>query len=130
MKIYLASRYERREELCIYKTILESFGYISTSRWLLGNHGMLKGVDPESSAKKNAQFAKEDLEDINKADFVLLFTDPPKTILKGGGMFVELGYAVARYIPVIIVGPRENVFCYLPEITVFNSWDEFLTEMV
>jgi len=38
MKIYLASRYSRREELCGYRTQLESMGVEVTSRWLNGAH--------------------------------------------------------------------------------------------
>ena len=36
MKIYLAARYSRREELCGYRSELEAIGHTVTSRWLNG----------------------------------------------------------------------------------------------
>lgn len=130
MKIYLAARYQRREELYNYGKILEEKRLDITSRWLSGQHGMLEGLDPESSSLKNATFAKEDLEDIDRADMFLLFTDEPMTVLKKGGMFVELGYALAHRKYIVIVGPRENVFCFLPQITVYKTFNEFLSSLV
>lgn len=40
MKIYLAARYGRREELAGYRKELEAEGHIVTSRWLRGNHDL------------------------------------------------------------------------------------------
>lgn len=37
MRIYLAARYSRREELLGYRADLEAAGHIVTSRWLAGD---------------------------------------------------------------------------------------------
>lgn len=38
MKIYLAARYSRREELCGYRSELEARGHRVQARWLNGEH--------------------------------------------------------------------------------------------
>lgn len=125
-KIYLAARYERLSELSEYREKLQSLGYIVTSRWLNGEH-ICESAKPEMIADLNRDYAEIDLLDIDRSDTVILFTDKPKTVLKGGGMFVELGYAIACSKNIVIVGPRENIFCFLDNIDYqFDTWGEFL----
>jgi hypothetical protein len=76
--------------------------------------------------KKAKKFAQEDLNDIDLANTFVLFTDEPIKVWKAGGMFVELGFALAHNKEIIIVGPRENVFCYLSQIRCFETWNDFL----
>lgn len=66
------------------------------------------------------------LEDLESAGLVIAFTEPPGTAYARGGRHVEYGVAVANDLPVLIVGPRENVFHCLPATPAFPTWAEAL----
>ncbi len=112
MKIYLASRYSRREELCGYRTALESAGHTITSRWLNGNHQIDdKGLSTEAADGERTRFAVEDWEDLMAADCCISFTETPRSMTSSrGGRHVEFGAALAAGLGCVVVGPRENVF--------------------
>jgi hypothetical protein len=142
MKIYLASRYSRRLELCGYREDLQQLGHEVSARWLNGGHQIddqgraRPSADAIASGKVSAvDFAAEDLEDIDEAHLFIAFTEQPLEAGRNrGGRHVELGYALAceRWgvgIEVWIVGPRENVFCWCPEIRQFETWEEALAQV-
>jgi HD-like signal output (HDOD) protein len=52
-KLYLASRYARREELNKHAGELENLGYIVTSRWLIGHHLVLDELSVEEKHEKS-----------------------------------------------------------------------------
>ncbi len=137
MKIYLAARYSRRLELCEYRKALVAQGHTVTSRWLNGTHqisdrGTPLGDDGENlvegggaeAAALRAKFAEDDLRDVNDANLLIAFTEPPRSAPNRGGRHVELGIALGNCIPVIVVGHRENIFCWLPEVEFFESFDQ------
>jgi len=135
MKIYLAARYTRRLELCQYWHELESMGHSVTSRWLNGSHqinsaGLPLGDEGELAVESGdhcaAHFAQEDIADVYAADLMIAFTEQPRSGHSRGGRHVELGLAIAREKPILIVGPRENVFCWLPKIRHFTDWTSCL----
>ena len=131
MRIYLAARYSRREELNDYKADLEAMGHVVTSRWLSGEHKWdgegvehsenddMLTVPPEIAQR----FAMDDLEDIDVADALIAFTEVARTGPARGGRHVELGYALGRDLIVFAVGPVENVFVAHPSVTVFDRWE-------
>lgn len=149
MKIYLASRYSRREELCGYRDQLVELGHTITSRWLngshqisdegapIGDHGeaLVEGDDGSTSARAaqlREGFAREDIADVVESDALIAFTEPPRSDKGRGGRHVELGVALGwnclaarhdlRLKQIFIVGYRENIFCWLPVVTFFESW--------
>lgn len=126
--VYLAARYSRREELCRYRADLEALGFTVTSRWLNGNHQVdEKGLSEEAGRADRERFAREDFDDVKAADLVVAFTEEPRQTNSRGGRHVELGIAIGLGTPVLVVGPRENVFCCLePEVEVTPSWDQAL----
>lgn len=130
-RFYLAARYSRREELCGVRDVIQTLGGEVTSRWLNGNHQRaddgtairddgtsIHGADDEM----HARFALEDMEDVQRADVLIAFTETPRVSTSRGGRHVELGLALAWQKRVIVVGPRENVFCWLPQVKHFDSW--------
>jgi nucleoside 2-deoxyribosyltransferase len=126
-KFYLSSRFSRREELRGYAEQLRAQGHDVTSRWLFEDHRIPDAGDPRRE-EFAARFAREDFDDIDKADFFVAFTEPVGGSLPGkGGCHVELGYALNLGIEIAVVGPRVNVFHYLPEVAWYATWDEFLT---
>jgi len=77
MKIYLAARYSRREQLCELRDQLKRMGHEVTSRWLQTE--WVNRPDQSSAAppEYRAKYAQIDLEDVDAADVVVSFTDPP-----------------------------------------------------
>jgi nucleoside 2-deoxyribosyltransferase len=125
MKIYLASRYSRREELCKYRDELVAMGHVVTSRWLNGNHQIDdQGLSVEAKAEERQRFALEDFTDVIQADALIAFTEPPRATNSRGGRHVEFGIALGRMMPVYVVGPRENVFHCLNDVRQFETFDD------
>jgi hypothetical protein len=136
-RIYLAARYSRREELCGYRAELEALGHTVTSRWLNGSHqisdlGVPLGDDGEAlfegdanterAARLRQHFATEDISDVTNAQIVMSFTEVPRSGQSRGGRHVEFGVALALDKVLIVVGPRENVFHWLPEVEQHDTW--------
>lgn len=75
------------------------------------------------------RWAVEDIEDIDAADALIAFTEAPGDTpgRSRGGRHVEFGYAIGKGKPVCIVGIRENVFCHLPQVMHFDTFNQFIT---
>ncbi len=135
MKIYLAARYTRRLELCGVRDVLTVLGHEITSRWLDGSHQLdnagrplgdtgellFEAGSPEVDHFRH-KFATDDLEDVLAAETLIAFTEEPRSGNSRGGRHVELGVALGARKQVVIVGPRENVFCWLPQVTWYPDW--------
>lgn len=116
--IYLAARFSRRFECQgIRADILRNKIEIVTSRWIHNS------TDDEADA---LQCAKIDIEDLDAADVVIAFGDEPRSNRSRGGHFVEFGYGLAQGKRIILIGYRENVFNYLPDVEFFETWQEVL----
>lgn len=133
MIVYLAARYSRREEMCGYRSGLQRAGIEVSGRWLdgahqIGNDGKPIGEEGEAAVELGesiaAHFAEEDIADLNAAQVVVCFTEMPRVSNSRGGRHFEMGFAYAAGKRVIVVGPRENVFCWLPDVVHFDWWDQ------
>lgn len=112
MQIYLAARYSRRAEMQQIARALEQLGHLVTARWVSGAHDTCE----------DTKSALEDLEDIHAADMLVAFTEQPGVAGRArGGRHVEYGYALARGLRIVVVGPRENVFHHVPGVEVLPS---------
>jgi nucleoside 2-deoxyribosyltransferase len=127
VKIYLAARYTRNKEMQDVAGLLEKYGHYVTSRWHTGVHSMDDGVEPDSGAGKAqaAQFAQEDLDDLMEANCVISFTEAPRTPTRGG-RHAEFGYGLAYQKRMVIVGQREMIFHYLPQVTQFDTLEDLM----
>lgn len=138
MRVYLAARYSRRLELCGYRDILRGWGFDVQARWLDGSHQLGNDGTPigdqgealvetgrvEDAAALREKFAVDDFEDVAGADLLVAFTEQPRSGNSRGGRHVELGIALGCGIDVVVIGPRENVFCWLPEVRHWDFWDD------
>lgn len=144
MKIYLAARYSRREELAGYRIQLVQLGHAVQARWLNGEHRIANDGTPigetgealvegasqtERAGELRAQFALDDWEDVTAAEVVISFTEPPGTTATRGGRHVEYGIALANKARVIVVGHRENIFHWLPQAEFYGTWSQALTSL-
>lgn len=64
------------------------------------------------------------------SELLIAFTEQPRTGATRGGRHVELGIALGMMKRVWIVGPRENIFCWLDDVRHFETWDACLTAIV
>lgn len=129
MRIYLASRYKMKEELRILATQAKEYGIDVTSRWLNENEPAdCELADVQDSTLE--RYANIDLVDIEMADVFVLFTRSPYDLSSRHGRMVEFGFALARLKPILIVGPKENIFCYLRDrVRHFDTWQDALNFM-
>lgn len=110
MKVYLAATFARKEEMKRYRLVLNAIGIEVTSRWIDVDQPEPLGPNTlDANPDIGLKYARTDIEDINKADWIILFGDSGPGSSRGGHN-VELGYAIALGMPVHLVGSRENVF--------------------
>jgi len=122
LKVYLAARYSRHQEMLQYAAELERLHLEVTSRWINGSH---EGP-PAMSVLERSRLAQEDWEDMRAADIVISFTEPPRSDASRGGRHVEFGAALALGKMCVVIGHRENVFHCLPTVVFWETWEEAL----
>lgn len=123
MRIYVASPWACRVLAAGVAGELEEVGHEVTSTWLnatRGIHNGTVGLSPDSTQEEVEEHAQGDLNDIDRADIVLMLTgdwcraqigeDIPEAWLHTGGRHIESGYALARGKAVHILGGPENIF--------------------
>lgn len=107
MRLYLAAAFHRKPSMLIAKRLCEEAGHVVTSRWLTETTD-----DPMHEPILGAQ---TDLQDIDRSNGLILFSDGPRGVsIIGGGRLVEFGYALALLPFFAVVGPIENPFQLLP----------------
>lgn len=111
MIFYLASRYQDHPLMRDWRIEIERHGWLVSSRWIDGDHE-ITGTDDENERRR---FAAEDMEDVQRANVVIVRSDPAFFRTGRGGRHVELGLALAWRKRIILVGERENVFHWLME---------------
>lgn len=116
VKIYIAAKYARREEMEeIALMLMNAHGYDITARWVFGGE---EGFSQE-------EIAVFDLEDVDEADTVISFTEHPN-MYTTGGRHVEFGYAIATGKRLVVIGPRENVFHHFPTVEQFDTLNDWI----
>lgn len=125
MKIYLAARYGRREEMQCMASLLLAMGHEVTSRWLCGDHQAADNEVDCPEPAKACHFALDDYFDIDQAQLVISFTESIRTPSRGG-RHVEFGLGLAMGKRMWIVGPREHVFHCLAKVIHFTTLEKML----
>lgn len=123
--VYLAAAYSSKELIRRRADDLRASGFDVTAQWLNEPHAAsvpFTSRDPQELRR----FARRDIDDIARCDVFIFFSIDPEQPTKRGGRHVELGLAVAMKKRVLVVGPRENIFHFLPEIEVVTAWAEAL----
>ena len=128
MKVYLAARYSRRDELREYKTALEAIGVEITSRWL-NETEPLDSQMVEHSEAFYVETATIDFQDVDAADALVFFSENPLVGWPRGGRHVEYGYAFKGNKPIYVVGPKENVFHYIGMVKHFATFEELVAHL-
>jgi nucleoside 2-deoxyribosyltransferase len=118
--IYLAARFSRRYERQGYRADLQRAGHIVTSHWIDLN---------EENEADAANCARIDIENLDAADTVIALGDVARSNASRGGHHFEAGYALASGHRILLVGHREHVFSYLPEIEFHPNWESCLATL-
>jgi len=119
VKVYLAAAYSRAAEMRHVRNKLEAVGFQVVSRW----------IDVELfEGKEDKICASSDCRDLRSADYLLFFSDGPQATGKGG-RHVEFGIAWALGVPVLVIGPKENIFHSLPGVMHTDSLDQAIERL-
>jgi len=125
LKAYLAAQYARRDELREHKAVLEPLGIEVTSRWL-DEQEPLNSQMGEKTDDWYVETATIDLEDVDRAEAVIFFSENPRVGIPRGGRHVEFGYALGTSKPIYVIGPKENVFHYIDRVYHFETLEQFI----
>lgn len=130
MNIYLAASYHRRLELLGYWEQLGAVGHRVTSTWVDGHHEkpgevVDSGVRYSAPDEDVAKWAAEGVHDVLRSGCIISFTGSGGR----GGRHVEFGIGLAIEARLIVVGPREHVFHYLPQVEVYEWWEDCLAAL-
>lgn len=125
MKVYLAAASHRREEIKKVAKELRLLGIDVQARWL----EELQVGQSNLSEKFSREMALMDVHDVREADILIRFTDDldfpyVRARLATGARMFEMGYAYAQGKPIIVVGGRQPIFDYLPNIVHVKDVDE------
>lgn len=110
MRIYLAAYTLRAEEMRRVRDRLVAMGHVVTSRWIdKADLKLERATTPGDLTDRPEPYreaASECLADLRAAEVLVAFTGEGGR----GGRHVEFGYALARRMRILIVGPREHLF--------------------
>jgi nucleoside 2-deoxyribosyltransferase len=125
MRVYLAARYSRKDEISKLVPLFGAHGISVCSRWLheTSSPGAeLTDLSPEFCRET----AEVDLEDIEMCDTLVFFAEDPLVGTPRGGRHVEMGFALGIGKRIAVVGNPENIFHFMPGVTVYESLNQFL----
>lgn len=125
MKIYIASRYSRRDEMRTVALALQAAGATVTSHWLSEDKPLQTQMGDDSDTFY-IETSRIDLMDVDAADVVLFFSEDPLVGTPRGGRHVEFGYALGKGKSISVIGPKENVFHYHPRVHHYTTLNAFM----
>jgi hypothetical protein len=132
VKVYLAGYLETAGSMRQARNLLSLYGYEVTSRWIdEGDDQRIRRLEVwagkiDDDPSMFELFALQDLIDLDEAKNMIFFSAGDGR-LSSGGRHLEMGYALAKGYPVVIIGKRENVFQALPYFGRFDTLEEYLT---
>lgn len=123
MKIYLCASYARKATMALWAAELREIGHEIASTWHYRPERMSdNGIGIMCSKAEACEMALRDSLELLDADCLITLTEPMDTLYARGGRHAEFGMAVAAGKRLIVVGHRENVFHFLPQVEFFDSW--------
>ena len=128
MKIYVATKFDRRDEVReIYKKLREH-GHEITRDWTVHDPAARYGQYPE----KAKQYAEEDVRGVQDCDVLIILSDQGGSI----GMHIETGLALERNSKtgkpeIYVIGEHTNrsIFYFLPHIKQRSTLEEVIEEL-
>ena len=111
--VYIASDF-RNKDFCrtVLRPAFEAQGFTVISRW----HFEEAALDSILTDAQRATVAEVDLHDVSVTDGFVMYNPQSMHRSGSGGRHVETGFALAIGKPIFILGAREPVFHWLPEV--------------
>lgn len=127
MNIYIAARYALKDTITKVADALEAGGHKVLSDWHQETYSPDVKVQ-DLPEVENRKMAYKDILQVRGADAMVFFAEHPDTATVRGGRHVEFGIALERGIPILVIGPKENIFHYVNSGRVrhYESVDEVL----
>lgn len=116
MSVYISARYGRHAEAHEIATMLQDHGQTVCSTWCLEPENPCDGLPCDPASVEHRSLARMDLDEIDEAIVFVALSESPESPHGRGGRHVEVGYAIARGLTVIVIGPAENLFHALPQV--------------
>lgn len=104
---YIAASFPMRDEAIRLQEYLRGIIAVN-SRWLEDTHTNYGGGN-------DSFFAEQDLQDVEEAQMLICISDGKKQLTRGG-RHTEFGIALAMKKPIILIGPREQIFHHHPRV--------------
>lgn len=124
MKFFIASH--NREYARLLKLQLERLGHECTARWITSDD---KFGSSEYTDDERRRLALMDEEDVRRGtDGLILLAEMPGHLVPGG-KHVESGMALTLGYRVYVVGRRENVFHWHPQVSVFENIETLVAHL-
>lgn len=144
---YVAGRFERRDELHAVIRRLGAINIRCTSRWITEEPDIAHSHPQQVEAFK-CEWSIKDYNDVKESDTLIAFSeDLTDAMIPGnedlitfgmdnhiyvpalwarGGRHVEFGLAIAWEKRIVVIGPRENIFHWLPMVEHYPNFDTFI----
>lgn len=119
--VYLAAPWDMKDKAKEARKQFLDAGWTVTSRWI-DYAGTAVATELELR-----QEAERDIRDIIRSNLLVLLNLQPRGS-ETSGKAVEMGFALAYGIPIIVVGEWSNVFHFLPEVTMVHTVEEAIKE--
>jgi hypothetical protein len=129
MKIYLAAHYSRKEEIRQAAKDLEEAGIDVTSTWFKERTASKVSMNDVSETFCRTTAAR-DKDELDESTHFVLFSVHTDFKFTRGGHCWENGYADAKGLVRVVVGPRQHIFHYLPGTKRFDTWAEALAWLI
>jgi len=127
MKIYIASRFHKKEEVKKLYKLFRDKGHKISSDWTL--HKRIKPY--KENQEMASKYAIEDVEGVKDSDIFIMISDNT-----GTGLYTELGVAIASCVEfgkpkIYIIGDYKDrfMFHFHPSINLKNNIEEVLKEI-
>jgi hypothetical protein len=129
VKIYIASRYGRKEEMKVVAAKLNAAGHKVASFWIYEIHPTDVTMDQVNDAELR-ETAMADYIELGAADAMLFFAEDPLVVPPRGGRHVEFGIAIGMGKDIYVIGPKENIFHHFRNVKHFKNLEEFINENI
>lgn len=140
-KVYIASRYSRKSEMRQdIAPVIRHAGIEVTSRWhdieevasswekAAKEYDVRGEGDMDREEELLRYYATIDLEDVDTADAIVLFSEDPTIPHLRGGRHVEFGYAMGKGKDCYVVGMRENIFHFIESVVMCTDVNDFVAK--
>ncbi|KKM59895.1 hypothetical protein LCGC14_1547450 [marine sediment metagenome] len=116
MKVYVSGSFTHRAEVRRAALLLGVAGHHVTSHWL--TEPDMRFGDPAITEWEERQRCNEDVLDVRRSDVFLLIN---RWASSSGGYPTEMGIAIEREMPIIVVGTPRNIFYRWPYVRMAAS---------